>query len=232
MAASRKVVGYARVSHTRQLDGVSLEAQEARIRAYATARGWEISEVLVERGRTGKNMRRPMLERLLVDVKADRVSHVIVFKLDRISRSVVDLLSLLDLFKSKAVSFVSVSEVIDTSSSMGEFVYTLLGAVARLESMQISERTVMALRHKRSQGLKYGKVPWGWIAKGEKLVPVAAEQRALAEAKRMRQEGTSWSQIGEFLSSRRLTPRGGGEWWPASVRQILMSRMSEETVAQ
>ena len=228
---SRKIVGYARVSHSRQLDGVSLEAQQARIQAYATARGWELSDVLVERGRTGRNMRRPMLEKLLVDVKAGRVSHVIVFKLDRISRSTADLLSLLELFRSKGVSFVSVSEVIDTSSSMGEFVYTLLAAVARLESMQISERTVMALRHKRSQGLKYGKVPWGWTAKGEKLVPVAAEQRALIEAKRMRHQGKSWSQIGEFFASKGLTPRGGGEWWPASVRQVLMSRMSEETVA-
>jgi DNA invertase Pin-like site-specific DNA recombinase len=230
-ADAQRVVGYARVSHSRQLDGVSLEAQEARIRAYAIARGWTIDEVLVEKGRSGRNLRRPMLERLLADVRGQRVSHVIVFKLDRISRSVADLLRLLELFKSKAVSFVSVCEVIDTSSSMGEFIFTLLAAVARLESMQIGERTSVALRHLRSQGLKCGKVPWGWVAKGNKVVPVAAEQRALAEAKKMREQGKSWNDIGQLFASRGLPPRGGGDWYPSSVRQVLMSRMSEEQTA-
>jgi hypothetical protein len=73
-------------------------------------------------------------------------------------------------------------------------------------------------------------VPWRWIAKGEKFVQVAAEQRALADAKAMRQRGKSWNEIGEYFASKRLKPRSGGEWFPATVRQVLNSRMVVETV--
>jgi site-specific DNA recombinase len=225
-----KVYGYSRVSTLRMAEeGISLEAQAARVKAYAEAKGWQLSEVLVERGKTGKNMRRPMLERLRREVKAGLVSHVIVLKVDRISRSVRDLLELLEDFKRYGVAFVSVTESIDTSTSLGEFVLTLLGAVAQLERATIADRTTLALKHKRSEGKVYSRIPFGWReGEDKKLVPVAVEQKALAAAKKMREAGESFQAISDFLS-KIVRPKGGGKWYPASARQVLNSKMMLET---
>ena len=225
-----KVYGYARVSTVRMADeGVSLEAQEARIRAYALAKGWELSEVLVERGKTGKHMKRPMLERLRREVKAGLVSQVIVLRIDRISRSVRDLLDLLEEYKKHRVAFVSVTESIDTSTSLGEFVLTLLGAVAQLERATIADRTTLALKHKRQEGRVYSRVPFGWReGKDKTLVPVAVEQKALAAAKKMRVNGKSFQAIAEYFTESRIKPSGGGKWYPASARQVLRSKMIQE----
>jgi site-specific DNA recombinase len=228
--ASRKVYGYCRVSIGKQLDGVSLEAQESRIRAFALAKGWDLSEVLVERAKSGKNMKRPLVERLRREVREGRVEAVIVLKLDRISRSVRDLLDLLETFQKHGTSFVSVTESLDTSSSMGKFVLTLLGAVAELERATIGDRTALALKHIRSEGRVYGPVPWGWKSVSGKLVPIPREQEALTEALKMRRNGASWDAIGKFFQRVGVKPRRG-KWWPASVRQVLMSRMTTERAA-
>lgn len=224
-----KVYGYVRVSTRLQADeGVSLEAQESRIRAYAQAKGWELTDVLVEQAKSGKTTRRPMLERLRGDVRAGEVSTVIVLRLDRISRSVRDLLDLLEEFEKRQVAFVSVQESLDTGSSMGRFVYTLLGAVAELERSTIADRTVLALKHKRQKGEVYSRVPFGWKRNGERLVPVASEQRALAFAKKMRSDGETFQAIADHFSKRGVKPHGGGKWYPASVRQVLRSKMVQE----
>jgi site-specific DNA recombinase len=226
---TRKVLGYVRCSTKGQADdGVSLEVQEARVRAYAVAKGWTIDSVIVDSARSGKNLKRPLLSKLLADVKADKIEAVICLRLDRISRSVRDLLELLELFDKHKVAFVSVQESVDTSSSMGRFVYTLLGAVAELERATIADRTTLALSHKRREGKLYSRVPFGWREGNDKsLVPVAAEQKALAAAKKMRQAGESFQAISDFLA-KTIKPKGGGKWYPASARQVLNSKMALE----
>jgi DNA invertase Pin-like site-specific DNA recombinase len=225
-----KVYGYARVSTRGQAEeGVSLEAQESRIRAYALAKGWDLTDVLVERAKSGKNTRRPMLERLRGGVRAGEVSTVIVLRLDRISRSVRDLLDLLDEFDRKKVTFVSINESLDTGTSMGRFVYTLLGAVAELERSTIADRTVLALKHKRQKGEVYSRVPFGWKQEGERLEQVPSEQRALAAARKMRAEGASFQAIADYFMEHGVKPHGGGKkWYPASARQVLRSKMALE----
>lgn len=169
-----------------------------------------------------------MLERLHREVKLGLVSHVIVLKVDRISPSVRNLLELLEDFKRYGVAFVSVTESIDTSTSLGEFVLTLLGAVAQLERATIAYRTTLALSHKRREGKLYSRVPFGWREGNDKaLVPVPAEQKTLAAAKKLRADGASFQAISDFLS-KTIKPKGGGKWYPASARQVLMSKMALE----
>src|SRR5262249_16169785 len=146
-------IGYVRVSTDRQAEqGISLEAQEAKIRAMATVQGAELTEVIVDGGESAKSLNRPGLQRLLGLVSTNKLDAVIVAKLDRLTRSVKDLCSLLELFEKRKVALISVAESLDTGSAAGRLVITIMGAVSQWEREAIGERTRDALRHKRSQG--------------------------------------------------------------------------------
>src|SRR5215472_12162571 len=111
-----KTIGYVRVSTDRQADlGVSLEAQEAKIRAMATLRSCDLDEGIVDGGESAKDLKRRGVERLLALVEAGKVDAVIVAKLDRLTRSVKDLCLLLELFEKRKVALISVAESLDTA---------------------------------------------------------------------------------------------------------------------
>lgn len=115
-----KTVGYVRVSTDHQAElGVSLEAQEAKIRAMATVRGCEPDEVILDGGESAKDLHRPGVQRVLALVNGGKVDAVIVAKLDRLTRSVKDLCQLLELFEKRRVALISVAESLDTSSAAG-----------------------------------------------------------------------------------------------------------------
>src|ERR1700692_4315780 len=104
-------VGYCRCSTEKQADkGFTLEAQTERIRAMAVVQGVELSEIIVDAGESAKNLDRPGMGRLLELVNRRSVDRVIVAKLDRLTRSVKDLASLLELFEKRGVAVVSVAE--------------------------------------------------------------------------------------------------------------------------
>jgi site-specific DNA recombinase len=106
-----QAIGYVRVSTDRQAEqGVSLEAQEAKIRAMATIHSAELVEVIVDGGESAKSLNRPGLQRLLALINAGQVQAVIVAKLDRLTRSVKDLCNLLELFEKRKVAPISVAE--------------------------------------------------------------------------------------------------------------------------
>jgi site-specific DNA recombinase len=117
MLMTMLTIGYVRVSTDRQAEkGVSLEAQEAKIRAMATVQGAELMEVIVDGGESAKSMNRPGLQKLLAMVNAGKVQAVIVAKLDRLTRSVKDLCGLLELFEKGKVALISVAEALDTGA--------------------------------------------------------------------------------------------------------------------
>ena len=156
-------IGYVRVSTDRQAEqGVSLEAQEAKIRAMATVQGTELLDVIVDGGESAKSLTRPGVERLLALINAGKVDAVIIAKLDRLTRSVKDLGSLLELLEKRKVALISVAESLDTGSAAGRLVITIMAAVSQWEREAIGERTRDALRHKRAQGERTGNVPYGF----------------------------------------------------------------------
>jgi site-specific DNA recombinase len=219
-----KTFGYVRVSTDRQADqGVSLEAQEAKIRAMATVQGVELSEVIVDGGESAKSLNRPGMERLLSMVNAGEVKAVIIAKLDRLTRSVKDLCSLLELFEKRKVSLVSVAESLDTGSAAGRLVITIMAAVSQWEREAIGERTRDALRHKRNQGQRVGTIPFGsrLADDGEHLEPDPGEQAAVAEIRRLRREGTTLRGIAAALNHRGQRTRRGTPWRLESVVRVL-----------
>src|SRR5580704_17741072 len=147
----RTTVGYVRVSTLDQAEnGVSLDAQESRIAAYATALGWQVSEIIRDAGESAKSLKRPGIAKVLSGVQAGAIGRVITLKLDRVTRSMRDLSSLLDVFAKADASLVSVSESLDTQSAAGRLVVNMLGVVAEWERLAIGERTAQALAQARS----------------------------------------------------------------------------------
>jgi site-specific DNA recombinase len=126
-----KAIGYVRVSTDRQAEqGVSLEAQEAKIRAMATVQGAELLEVIIDGGESAKKMNHPGLQRMLALVDSGKVEAVIIAKLDGLTRSVKDLCSLLELFEKRGVAFYSIAESLDAASAAGRLVITTMAAVS------------------------------------------------------------------------------------------------------
>ena len=139
-------IGYARISTIQQDTDLQLAA---------------LNEVLCERIYediyTGKSKERPELSRMLDTLRTGDV--VVVWKLDRLGRSLKDLIEILDDFKSKGIEFVSLSEKIDTTSAVGELTFHIIGAMAQFERNLISERTKAGLAAARARGKKGGRKP-------------------------------------------------------------------------
>jgi site-specific DNA recombinase len=215
-----KAIGYVRVSTDRQAEqGVSLEAQEAKIRAMATVQSAELFDVIVDGGESAKSLNRPGLQRLLDLINAGKVDTVIVAKLDRLTRSVKDLCGLLELFEKRKVALVSVAESLDTGSAAGRLVITIMAAVSQWEREAIGERTRDALRHKRGKGERVGNIGFGYrlAADGVHVEPDPAEQAALVAIRSLRLGGHSLRAVAGALNNSGHRTRRGTEWRLESV---------------
>src|SRR5437016_1567809 len=172
-------LAYCRVSTEKQADhGVSLEAQEAKIRAMAVVQGAEIIDLIVDGGESAKDLNRPGMERLLALVDQGKVQTVIIAKLDRLTRSVKDLAVLLELFQKRGVSLVSVAEALDTGSAAGRLLLNIMVSVSQWEREAIGERTRDAMRHKKANLQYVGNAPYGFrlAADQEHVEPDPTEQ--------------------------------------------------------
>jgi site-specific DNA recombinase len=214
-----KAIGYVRVSTDRQAEqGVSLEAQESKIRAMATVQGAELLEVIVDGWESAKNLNRPGLQRLLTLVSGGKVNAVIIAKLDRLTRSVKDFCSLLELFEKRGVALVSVAESLDTASAGGRLVITIMAAVSQWDREAIGERTRDALRHKRTSGERVGNIRFGFRLSPE---PDPGEQGVLTEIGHLRQSGHKMRGIAAALNRKVPPTRRGSAWRLEHVARII-----------
>jgi len=224
MLSTMRAIGYARVSTDKQADhGVSLEAQEAKIRAMATLQGAEIIELIVDGGESAKNLKRPGMERLLSLVDRRQIDAVIVAKLDRLTRSVKDLCSWLELFEKRGVALISVAESLDTSSAAGRLVITIMAAVSQWEREAIGERTRDAMSHKKSNGERVGNIAYGFrlSANGKHLEPDPHEQAILTVIRELRERRYSMRRIAAKLNARGWLTRRSSAWRLEHVARIL-----------
>jgi len=187
-----KAVGYLRVSTDEQArEGLSLDVQEARIRAYCEAKQWELLRIYRDEGVSGKSLDRPGIQSLIADLKSNGVDVVAITKLDRLTRSVRDLGTLIeDLFN--GVALASVEESLDSSTANGRMVVNLLGTVAQWEREIIGERTKAALDHKADKGEWRGRIPYGFrIREDGKLEEDPEEFENIRRMKREHHRGRS-----------------------------------------
>jgi site-specific DNA recombinase len=221
-----KVLGYCRVSTDEQANhGQSLDAQRAKLEAYAKLYDLELVEVITDAGVSAKSLDRPGLQKVLVRLKKGEVDGVIICKLDRLTRSVGDWQELIDEhFSSKAgKQLFSVADSIDTRTAAGRMVLNVLLSVAQWEREAIGERTRDALQFKISKGERCGKVRFGFSLAddGVNLIPNGQEQEAIRLMLELRQAGETYRAIATELNARGIRTKEGGAWQNATVRQIL-----------
>src|SRR5437899_779000 len=207
MLWTMRAIGYARVSTDKQADhGVSLEAQEAKIRAMAVVQGAEIVELIVDGGESAKDLNRPGMERLLALVEERKVDTVIIAKLDRLTRSVKDLAELLERFQRRGVSLVSVAESLDTGSAAGRLVINIMTVVSQFEREAIGERTKDAMHYKKSNGECVGNIAYGYRlgANGVHLEPNPQEQVVLSTIGELRGKRCTLRGIATELNASRM----------------------------
>ncbi|MDD6212052.1 MAG: recombinase family protein [Clostridiales bacterium] len=157
---------YVRVSTEAQREeGYSIGAQKEALEAYCVSRSIRPYEFYVDGGFSGSNLKRPAMERMVEDICRDEISHVLVYKLDRLSRSQKDTLHLIeDIFNPHQVTFISLNESMDTGTPMGRLMLGILSAFAQLERENIRERTRMGMQERVREGywMGGGKIPFGY----------------------------------------------------------------------
>ena len=222
-----RLIGYARVSTEEQArGGVSLGDQEGKLRAYADLTGADLLRVEVDAGLSGKNLERPALHRALEAVLAGEADALIVYAIDRLSRSTLDFLTVVRELADAGRGFVSVREQMDTSTPHGRFTMTILAAMAEMEREMISSSCREAAARCRATGRVYGRTPYGFRREGDRLVPEPAEAAVLAEVRAARALGASFNGIAEDLNARGIRPKAGATWYASSVRSVLATSES------
>jgi DNA invertase Pin-like site-specific DNA recombinase len=227
---SKVALGYCRVSTDEQArEGVSLEAQRERIQAYAAAKGLDLVDILVDEGASGKDLARPSLQDLVARCEDGGIGHVIVWKLDRLTRRTQHLLTLVEeVFLAQQIELHSVSESLDTSTPHGRFVLTLFGGLAQMERELTAERTRSAMAYKRKKGQPTSHPPLGFRANGRRgrMVPVPEELETVRQILQLWRQGRSYRSIASELASEGVKTKRGGRWHHPTVKNVPYLRSS------
>ena len=222
-----RAVGYIRVSTEGQrLEGVSLDAQEARVRSWANAMDAELLDVFRDEGMSGSRAdNRPGLQAAIEAACANKAA-LVVYSLSRLCRSTRDAISISEKLDRFGADLVSLSERIDTTSASGRMIFRMLAVLSEFERDQISERTKAALAHKRAKGEVVGHAPFGYVvAKDRKtLIPNPQQQRTLRVISYLERKGLSQRAIVTVLNKRGLPSKSGGTWTRGSLRSVLRTK--------
>lgn len=251
--AASSVVVYVRVSTDEQArEGLSLEVQRARCLDYARALGLEVVGVFEDAGRSGRSLERPGVQAALAAAIEQRAA-LLVYALDRLTRSVRDLGALLEEVQGGVLELVSVTDNLNTSSAAGRLVVHVLGAVAQWQREAGNERVKDALAHARASGARLGALPLGLKrgsdrdAHGRLVIELEPEGAALQTrivelSRRWRRDRVgearprfAWgalAAIAEQLNREGVTTARGARWRAESVRRVLATALRETPNAE
>jgi site-specific DNA recombinase len=215
---------YVRVSTSEQVnEGFSIPAQRDRLTAYAQSQDWDITGFYIEEGLSAKNMERPELQRMLKDIMGGKIDIVLVYKLDRLTRSVLDLHKLLETFEKYNCKFKSATEVYDTASALGRMFITLVGALAQFEREQLAERVKMGMTQKVKSGEWHGgPVPFGYEYKDGSLHIVESEARIVRMVFDWYLSGKGLWTIAKSLNQLGYK-KSGVDWYSFTVGYVLQN---------
>ena len=163
---------YVRVSTQDQAQhGFSLDAQQEALENYAKALGYEIHKIYRDEGKSAKDLKRPQMIELLKDAEAQKFSSIFIYKLDRFSRSLKDLILTIDQLKQWNIDFVSLQDKIETASASGKLMFHIISAFAEFERNIIGDRTKFGMERKAKEGGFIAKAPRGYKLVDKELVP-------------------------------------------------------------
>lgn len=209
-------------------EGVSLDAQRERIRCYCRASGFKLVH-LAQDETSAKSLDRPGLTAALKLLESGKADALLVVKLDRLTRSVIDLGTLLNsYFLNEQHYLLSVTESLDTRNAMGRFVLYILALIAQWEREAIGERTREAMRHLKAQGVFLGRAPYGYRfgitrdANGRaRLEPHSEEQAIIARVLDLHQKGIPQKDIVATLRTDGTPSPRNVEWNRTMILRIL-----------
>ena len=224
-----KAAAYIRVSTDGQINGESLNTQRSTIQAYCTSRGWELVNIFEDAGISGAKDDRPALQSLLSAARTGEIETVVVRDLSRFGRSARDLLNNIQTLKDCSITFISLKEGIDGSGPYGQFMLTILAAIAELEMEMITSRMKEnRLARWRDRRIFCGKPPYGysWNSK-EKQIEIVAEQAEIYSrvVKEYLDLGKSLNDIALDLNAEGIPTRNGASsrWSSGTLSKILKS---------
>lgn len=194
---------YIRVSTMEQAqEGYSIPAQREKLKAFCVAHDFVIVDEYLDPGATGANLDRPAMEKLIADVEAGLLDIVLVYKLDRLSRSQKDTLYLIeDVFLKNEVNLISMQESFDTSTPFGRAMVGILSVFAQLEREAIRERMMMGMHERAKEGLHHGSKmsPIGYEFDGDQLVINEHEAAQVRLIYKLFLEGKSMASIAKYM---------------------------------
>jgi site-specific DNA recombinase len=219
-----RVFVYVRVSTQEQAkEGYSIDEQIERLRDYCKALGWIIVKVYTDAGYSGGNTDRPALQDMIRDIEEKKGDAVVVYKLDRLSRSQKDTLELIeDYFLANNVDFVSMNENFDTGTSFGRAMIGILAVFAQLEREQIKERMAMGREGRAKEGKYHGgsTYPIGYDYINSELVINEYEAMQVRELFDLYISGMPFRQI-ESLFHEKGYSHHCGTWTASSMRKVM-----------
>lgn len=226
-----KALAYVRVSTTEQArEGVSLDAQEERIRAYCQMSGLSLVTIIREEGISAAKplAGRPGGQQITSAVTAKRVGHVVALKLDRLFRDAADALNQTRAWDRAGIALHLVDmggQTLNTATAMGRMFLTMTAAFAELERNLIAERTQAALLYKKSKLLVYGAIPYGYSRYGDALKVIEMEFGIVRQVQKWSARGWSLRKIADALNRKKVRTKHDRRWHASTVRSIIRNSL-------
>lgn len=218
-APPRPRIGYARVSTDAQ--DISIEAQRDQLHAWALGRGIDDLDIRVDHGHSGKTLDRPAIAGALQELEHAGTGTLVVCKLDRLTRSLVDFAAVMEQSRRQGWHLVALDVGVDTSTPAGELVATFMAALAQWERRMIADRTVTALAKLADQGQRLGR-------------PSAIPDEVLARIVALRGAGRSYQAIADALNADHVPTAGRAKAWAKSsvASAVKTARLNDEARAR
>lgn len=220
-------IGYVRVSTDKQAsEGVSIEAQIDKIKAWGLLHGYEIIKIHIDEGLSGSTLeKREGMKAALAEVKKDMA--FVCYSLSRVSRDIEDTIRIARTIEQKGADLVSINEKIDTTGAVGKMLFNFIALLNQFERDQIAERTKFALDHLKKHNKVYSPIPYGFDRIGDNLVPNLEELQVIATMQELREKEYGHRKIATHLNKLGIQSKTGGLWYAKTVKGIMLRNEKE-----
>jgi len=216
----KKIIGYMRTSTDRQDNSIQLQTHQ--ITDYCEKNNLVMDDLIVDEGLSGKDIKkRNGYNQIMEMVENGEVSTLIVLSLSRWGRNLKQNYESIEVMIQKETNFVSLKEQVDLSNPMGRFMVNVMSSLYQMEREMISERVKDVLLDKKENGKVYGVVPYGFERMDDLLIPNNKEQKVLNKIHSLRDKGTSYQKISDFLNRNKHNKKNGKKWNRYDVFHII-----------